>query len=97
MNQYTYTWTFPKDIKFDMVPHYLKKFDKIPENPDIIFDLSVTKNIHSSFIGFLIHAKRKTEKQGSKLILQISPSLEKIFFMLNIENYLNYEIVREVV
>ncbi|MDY6970669.1 MAG: STAS domain-containing protein [Spirochaetota bacterium] len=80
--------TFPLNISFEMVSSYLKRFERESHNSSIIFDLSKTETIHSSFIGFLIHAKQKTEKGGGKLTIIISPSMERIFIMLNIIEYL---------
>ena len=87
------TWKFPVDIEFEEVTNYLMKFDKMSQNQTITFDLSETRNIHSSFIGFLIHAKRKIESEKGRLILIISPSLEKIFTMLNLHNYWVYSCI----
>ncbi len=84
------TWRFPENIEFEEVTNYLRKFDKLSHNQTITFDLSETENIHSSFIGFLIHAKRRMETEKGNLILIISPSLEKIFTMLNLNNYWIY-------
>ena len=83
-------WIFPSNIGLDKVPHYLKTFERLPHNQTITFDLSLTENINSSFIGFLIHAKQITKTEGGKLVLNISPSIEKIFNMLNIIDFLPY-------
>jgi anti-anti-sigma regulatory factor len=89
-------WIFPENIEFEEVTNYLKKFDKMSHNLPITFDLSETENIHSSFIGFLIHAKRKIDNEKGKLVLIISPSLEKIFTMLNMNNYWVYTCIRKI-
>ena len=77
-------------IAFEMVPIYVKNFEEASCNRSIIFDLSRTKNLHSSFIGFLINAKQRTEKEGGRLQLYISPELEKIFAKKDLINYLPY-------
>ena len=84
------TWSFPKDIAFEMTHIYSKKFEEMPFNQKISFDLSRTKNIHSSFIGFLIDAKQKIEKKGGSLELNISPELEKIFINKELNTFLIY-------
>ena len=87
MNLTGNTWKFPSNIEFEEVTNYLKKFEKLSHDKPITFDLSDTENIHSSFIGFLIHAKRKIEKENGELTLIISRPMEKIFSMLNLHDY----------
>ncbi|MDY6934550.1 MAG: hypothetical protein SVZ03_10060 [Spirochaetota bacterium] len=84
------TWIFPNNIEFETIPEYSKKFSVIPHDKTIIFDLRQTKTTHSSFIGFLIHAKQKIDKEGGILILKTSPSFDKILNMLNVSTYLNF-------
>ncbi len=88
-------WKFPLNVEFEMVHQCSTKFEGIPHNRTITFDLSKTEKIHSSFIGFLIHARQVTKKQGGKLILSISPSLERIFIMQNIIEFLPCVCVRK--
>ena len=71
-------WTFPLQIDFEKVTQYINRFEEQKYNNKIIFDLSKTTYIHSSFIGFLIHAKLKIEKEGG--ILQILISLCRSVF-----------------
>ncbi len=80
-------WIFPKDINLYSVPEYMKKIDKINTKHTFIFDLIETEKIHSSFIGFLIFVKEKIENGGGRLILKISPSLQKTLNMMNIKDY----------
>ncbi|MBN2403666.1 MAG: STAS domain-containing protein [Spirochaetes bacterium] len=89
------TWSFPINIAFEMVPLYVKSFEETSCNRTITFDLSRTKYLHSSFIGFLIDAKQKTEKEGGSLELCISPELEKIFIDKNIIQFLQYTRARK--
>lgn len=84
------TWKFPENIGFDQVNDYLRIFEKLDCNETITFDLTETENIHSSFIGFLIHARRRIDKESGKLMLLVSPSIEKIFTMLNLNDYWDY-------
>ena len=58
----------------------------------VTFDLTKTVNIHSSFIGFLIHAKHHINKNGGRLVLLLSLTVEKILIMLNIIEYFSPEI-----
>jgi hypothetical protein len=89
------TWSFPMYIAFEMVPIYVKNFEEASCNRRIIFDLSGTKELHSSFIGFLINAKQRTEKEGGSLQLYISPELEKIFAKKDLIKYLPYNCVKK--
>ncbi len=82
------TWSFPVNIEFEEVAQYSRMFEELSHNDAITFDLSDTKNIHSSFIGFLIYAKHKLEDGQGELHLTISPSLKKIFTMFKLEEYL---------
>ena len=82
------TWEFPDNVSFEEVPVFLMKFDKTAHDQTITFDLRKTVNIHSSFIGFLIHAKRKVEVENGELRLILSKSIEKTFSMLNLSEYL---------
>ncbi len=81
-------WEFPSKVGIETSHQYLTKLKTISHNSSITFDLSKTESIHSSFVGFLIHAKQAIMKEGGKLVLDISPSLEKIFKMLKINDYL---------
>ncbi len=83
------TWSFPKNIAFEMVPIYVKNFEQAAYNKGIIFDLSRTKNIHTSFIGFLINTKQRIEKEGGNLKLNISPELEKLFIEKGLVKFLS--------
>ena len=84
--------TFPQKIKFEEVSIYLQKFEKMDHNSTIIFDMSKTSNIHSSFIGFLIHAKSCVNRNNNIIILVLSHTVKKIFLMLDILDYFLPEI-----
>ena len=88
-------WTFPTTIEFDEVPNYSKKFEKIPHNNSITFDLSDTESIHSSFIGFLLNAKRELDMEQGQLNLTLSPSLEKFFLMMKLTDYFPNKCIRK--
>lgn len=85
-------WIFPDHIKFEEVPVYAERLKEQNLQGNIIFDLSETINIHSSFIGFLIHAKHNIEKKDGNLLLLLSSTVEKILIMLNIMDYFLPEI-----
>lgn len=80
-------WRFPREIDFSLVSQYLKMMEKY--NPDhvLVFDLNDTETIHSSFIGFLIHAKEKLEHDGVLLVLEMSPSLRKLMTRMKLSEY----------
>lgn len=81
------TWEFPKNISIEQVSSYIEQLKYIKPDETVTFDLSKTVNIHSSFVGFLLHAKHSIGKNGGKLVLILSLTLEKILSMLNIINY----------
>jgi hypothetical protein len=80
-------WKFPENIKFEEVSEYLGKFKHVDASGKIIFDLTGTLNIHSSFIGFMIHAKHMSIQNGGTLSLMLSYTAERILTMLNIIDY----------
>ncbi len=81
------TWTFPEDIRFEDVSSFSDRFEKEMSGKNIIFDLTQTINMHSSFVGFLIHAKHHLILRGNILLLRISLTVEKILILLNIMEY----------
>lgn len=90
------TWEFNKSISIEEVADYVARLDYIGQNESITFDLSRTVNIHSSFIGFLIHAKHHINKNGGKLVLLLSLTVEKILIMLNILEYFSSDIASPI-
>jgi hypothetical protein len=88
-------WSFPIDIAFEIVPVYVKNFEQASYDQRIIFDLSRTKSIHSSFIGFLINTKQKIDKLGGYLELNISPEIEKIFIEKGLIKFLSYNCIKK--
>ncbi|MBP7735276.1 MAG: hypothetical protein KA369_04815 [Spirochaetes bacterium] len=87
------TWIFPKNISIEQVSSYVEQLRYINPGETVTFDLSKTINIHSSFIGFLLHAKQNIGRSEGKLVMVLSLTLEKILIMLNIINYFSPEIV----
>jgi hypothetical protein len=86
-------WKFSKSIKPEEVSEYLEQLLLIKPGSYLTFDLSETINIHSNFIGFLIHAKHHVEKAGGKLSIILSLTVEKILVMLNIREYFSSDIM----
>ncbi len=84
MNANTDVWKFPKSIEFWSVPEYLKKFEASSLSAAFTFDLGDTETVHSSFIGFMIYVKQSVESAGGRLILEISPAVQKLLLMLKI-------------
>jgi len=82
----TGTMTFPRMIDFSVAAHYIQAIEKAPGRT-LVFDLEATEIIHSSFIGFMIHVKEEMENSGGRLIVKLSPSLEKTFRRLNLGEY----------
>jgi anti-anti-sigma regulatory factor len=94
--EHTKTWIFPTHIHFIDVPYYMQKFNDEMGSNEIIFDLTSTIDLHSSFIGFLLIAKSKMNEKGGSLKILTSDTLERIFAMLNIIDHFNAEIVNNV-
>jgi hypothetical protein len=86
-------WKFSKSINPEEVSEYLDQLAVIAPGTSLTFDLSETVNIHSNFIGFLIHAKHHIEKVGGKLTIILSLTVEKILIMLNIREYFSHDIM----
>ena len=85
-------WIFPKSVSIEEVSEYVERLKNIKASEVVTFDLSKTVNIHSSFIGFLIHAKHHINKNGGRLVLLLSLTVEKILIMLDIIEYFSPQI-----
>ncbi len=79
--------TFPKQIGFTDVAAYVEQFTLLDHSHPIVFDLRETVDIHSSFIGFLLHSKTVISRQKGNLILLLSYTLEKVLIMANLTDY----------
>ena len=84
------TWKFPEEIDFCSVPQYIKRLEREKQISNLIFDLTNTKKVHSSFIGFLIFVKNKVEEQGGNLTLKTSQSFRKTLMMMNVSEYFSF-------
>lgn len=84
---------FPINISIEKVSEYDDQLKQIQSDEVITFDLRKTVKIHSSFIGFLIHAKHHINKNGGKLVLLLSSTIEKILIMLNIIDHFSSDII----
>ncbi len=82
------TWTFPKEISLEEVPQYSRLLDKCEFNQFISFDLTNTVNVHSSFIGFLLHAKNHISSRGGDLYIYPSQAVTKIINLMQLKDYL---------
>jgi hypothetical protein len=81
------SWQFPERIELCEVPFYSEKLKEYPFNSNLYFDLKNTYSIHASFIGFLINAKSKAEKQGCDLVLDLSEEVHRLFKLLKVHDY----------
>jgi hypothetical protein len=86
-------WKFSKSVDPEEVSEYLEQLAVMTPGTSLTFDLSETINIHSNFIGFLIHAKHHLEKAGGRLTIILSLTVEKILIMLNIREYFSPDIL----
>jgi len=85
-------WRFPENIQYENVPGYLALLNNRFFNNELVIDLSDTDILHSSFIGFLIHAKQIIEKDNGRMKIILSKKSERIFHMLNIYNFFRHNI-----
>ncbi len=91
----TRVWRLPQNIGYENVPGYLAILKNSCFHKELVLDLSETDILHSSFIGFLIHAKQIIEKDNGKLWIILSKRSERIFRMLNIYNFFSYNITEK--
>ncbi|MGL4369578.1 MAG: hypothetical protein ACRCUT_07890, partial [Spirochaetota bacterium] len=72
-------WVFPVSIDFEHAALYTKKYRDQANREIYFFDLSGTKTMHTSFIGFLLSVKHDLDKSGGRLILNTSVEIESLF------------------
>jgi anti-anti-sigma regulatory factor len=84
-----FTWRFPSIISFFIVPKYLKTLETVMDIDTIIFDLTRTNNMHSSFTGFLLFAIDRLNNQGKDIEVKMSPYVRKTLGMLGMNDYLD--------
>lgn len=80
-------WKFPANIGYESVPGYLTILNNRLYQKELVIDLTGTEILHSSFIGFLIHAKTVIEKNDGSLHIILSKRSEQIFHMLKIHDH----------
>ena len=85
-------WTFPRNISIEEVSEYVERLKNIKSGNFVTFDLTKTVLIHSSFIGFLIHAKHYINKINGRLAIELSLTVEKILVMLDLYGYFSPDI-----
>ena len=90
-------WKFPKHIDFEKSTNYLYRTCDIDFSANVIFDLTETENVHSSFIGFMIELRTKFENRGGTLIVNLSPDLERLFSRMSIYEHFQPEPVHKAV
>ncbi|MCX7679564.1 MAG: STAS domain-containing protein [Spirochaetes bacterium] len=79
--------SFPPKIDFETAAKYIELVTKNTGPSDLIIDLQSTEVVNSSFIGLLIYLKHNRERYGGKLIIKMSPSIEKILRQLGLYEY----------
>jgi anti-anti-sigma regulatory factor len=85
--EHTNLLSFPRVIDFTIAAEYIEVISKDISAGDLIIDLEYTEIINSSFIGLLIYLKDHLQRNGGKLIVKISPSIEKTLRRLNLYDY----------
>lgn len=91
-------WIFPTRIKLEDVPAYMHLFGEEKQREEqVVFDLTKTTDVHSSFIGFLLHAKASMVSSGGTLRIIPSLPLQRILYLLRITDHFTPEIGDEPV
>lgn len=78
---------FPQKIDMFQVPEYISQIERCLDASKIIFDLSETIDVHSSFMGFLLVIRKKIENKGGQLHVEMSPYLCRVMEMLGMADY----------
>ena len=81
------SFKFPKTINFGSPSTYIKKFNNLDHSEEIVFDMSETDIVHSTFIGFLIDLKQKVDRNGGQLKFHLSGSIERLFNILKLYDF----------
>ena len=89
------TISFPDVIEFESATNFSKELQNMDLEDEVVFDLTETTRIHSSFIGFLMHTKYMLEGSGKKLVLRTSPQIDRLFSMLNLTDFFSDTIRRD--
>ena len=79
-------WQFPEIIEIHEVSYYADKYYTM-KSKKIIFDLSKTKYVHSSFIGFLLDIKRNYDNEKKNIQVNFSENVRNIINMLELNEY----------
>ena len=70
------------------MPEYSRILEKYENNDFVSFDLTNTIHVHSSFIGFLLHAKHQISSRGGNLCIYPSSAVTKIIDLMQLKDYL---------
>lgn len=89
------TTRFPKHITLEKVHEYTDAYSDIHSGDNILFDLSETTSIHSSFIGFLLHTHHQCLKKGAEFQLDLSLTADRLLIMLNLDSHFSEHIIRK--
>lgn len=91
----THLFSFPQKIDFETAAKYIDLVKNETGTSDFIIDLKNTEVINSSFIGLLIYLKHNRERNGGKLIIYMSPQIEKILRQLGLYDYFTTDSTKE--
>jgi hypothetical protein len=80
-------WVFPNTIDFEKTALYTKKYREQKNRSIYFFDLSETKTVHTSFIGFLITVKGDLENLDGRLILNTSRAIEDLLKKMKLTDF----------
>ncbi len=77
-------WKFPRDISFESVPGYLNSFVPKSEYGKVVFDMKETETFHASFVGFLLHVKSVSERNGTAFDVLFSERAARTIRMMGL-------------
>ena len=83
------TCRFPEQIDFETTSSLYGRLVPLEYSTRMTFDLRETREVHSSFIGFLIDMKRKFDRNGGQFSLKLSPYMETLFEQTNLIKHFN--------
>ena len=90
----TKLWAFPETIGYETVPGYLSYLMELAHYNELIFDLSRTRTLHTSFIGFLLHSRQMASRNNMDIKLILSPTAANILKMLELYDFLTSPAVK---
>lgn len=90
-------WKFPHHIDFEKTTGYIYRIRNIDFSKTMVFDLSETEVVHSSFIGFMIDVQTRLEHNGGTMEVKFSPSMERQFAQMELYKHFQHQQIHQAV